>query len=58
MTTEGQFEVAMGKPGIGQHFDDEVEKGDGAGGLEVVTAENIQEGEAEEVFVGVGGVVE
>ena len=22
LTTEGQFEVAMGKPGIGQHFDD------------------------------------
>ncbi len=22
LATEGQFEVAMGKPGIGQHFDD------------------------------------
>jgi len=48
----------MGKPGIGQHLDDQVKKGDRAGGLEVVTAEDIQKGEEEEVFVGIGGVVE
>jgi len=48
----------MGKPGIGQHLDDQIEKGDGAGGLAGVAAEDIQKGEEEEVFVGVGGVVE
>ena len=58
LTAEGQFEVAMGKPGIGQHLDDQIEKGDGAGGLAGVAAEDIQKGEEEEVFVGVGGVVE
>jgi hypothetical protein len=46
----------MGKPGIGQHLDDQILEGDGGVDLELVTAEDIQEREEEEVFVGVGGV--
>ena len=57
LTAKGQFEVGMGKPGIGQHLDDQILEGDGGGDLELVAAEDIQEGEEEEVFVGVGGVV-
>ena len=53
----GKLEVGMGKPGIGQHLDDQILEGDGGGDLELVAAD-IQEGEEEEVFVGVGGVVE
>jgi hypothetical protein len=41
----------MGKPGIGQHLDDQILEGDGGGDLELVAAEDIQEGEEEEVFV-------
>jgi hypothetical protein len=58
LTAKGQLEVGMGKPGIGQHLDDQILEGDGGGDLELVAAEDIQEGEEEEVFVGVGGVVE
>jgi hypothetical protein len=58
LTAKGKLEVGMGEPGIGQHLDDQILEGGGGGDLELVAAEDIQEGEEEEVFVGVGGVVE
>ena len=56
LTAKGKLEVGMGEPGIGQHLDDQILEGDGGVDLELVTAEDIQEREEEEVFVGVGGV--